>query len=96
MLNNFSEMKDELSNKVATLNATLEEERSQFARDFELMENRFLVEREKLRRSYEARHEALQRELEGTVDKKLSGKVRKTQVMNVLIKKELENQVSCE
>jgi len=92
MLNNFSEMKDELTNKVAALNATLEEERAQFARNFEMAENRYLVEREKLRRTFEAKKEALEKQLEGTVDMKLSGKVRKTQVMNVLIKKELENQ----
>jgi hypothetical protein len=93
MLNNFSEMKEELSSKLAAANATIEEERAKYARDVEALENRFLVEREKMKRNFDLNFDAAKRELEGTVDKKLSGKVRKTQVMNVLIRKELESQV---
>ena len=93
MLNNFSEMKEELSNKLAAANVTIEEERAKYGRDMESLENRFLVEREKMKRNFDMNFDAAKRELEGTVDKKLSGKVRKTQVMNVLIRKELESQV---
>jgi SMC interacting uncharacterized protein involved in chromosome segregation len=92
MLNNFSAAKDELTRKLSAANATLDEERAKHEKEVESLENRFLVEREKMRRVYEAKHESAKRELESTVDKKLSGKVRKTQVMNVLIRKELESQ----
>eukprot|EP01036_Dinobryon_divergens_P022608 gene22608-30880_t len=92
MLNNFSEMKEELSNKLSAANATIEEERAKYGHDVESLENRFLVEREKMKRNFDMNFDAAKRELEGTVDKKLSGKVRKTQVMNVLIRKELESQ----
>jgi len=93
MLNNFSEMKEDLSNKLVAANATIEEERAKYAHDVESLENRFLVERERMKRTFDLNFDAAKRELEGTVDKKLSGKVRKTQVMNVLIRKELESQV---
>ena len=94
MLNNFSEMKEELNNKLATANILLEEERAKYSHDIEMLENRFLVEREKMKRNFELNFEAAKRELESTVDKKLSGKVRNTQVMNVLVRKELESQVN--
>lgn len=87
-------MKEELNNKLATANILLEEERAKYSHDIEMLENRFLVEREKMKRNFELNFEAAKRELESSVDKKLSGKVRNTQVMNVLVRKELESQVN--
>lgn len=93
MLNAFSETKDETEQNLKNLMTKLEEERIQFSVNAESMENKFLMEREKLRKSYDVKYENIKKELEQSVDGKLTKKTKKTQIMNIIMKKELDSQV---
>lgn len=93
MLNAFSETKDETEQNLKNLMTKLEEERVQFSINAESMENKFLMEREKLRKSYDVKYENIKKELEQSVDGKLTKKTKKTQIMNIIMKKELDSQV---
>lgn len=93
MLNSYNEYKQESENNLQRLMKTLSEERSQFAKNAENMENSFLLEREKLRKSYDLKYDNIKRDLEKSVDGKLTKKTKKTQIMNIIMKKELDNQV---
>ncbi len=95
MLSTFSQQKDELENNLRNMGKALEEERKRFKETTEMMENKFLVEREKLRKSYDLKYESIKKELEASMDGKLSAKTQKTQIMNVVMKKELDTQVYC-
>lgn len=92
MLNTFSETKDETERNLKNLMNKLEEERVQFSINAESMENKFLLEREKLRKSYDVKYENIKSELELSIDGKLAKKTKKTQVMNIVMKKELDSQ----
>lgn len=92
MLNHFAESKDETERVMKDLMVRLEEEREQFRVNADTMENRFLLEREKLRKSYDIKYESLKKEIEASIDGKLSKKTQKTQIMNVIMKKELDTQ----
>lgn len=93
MLNTFSETKDETERNLKSLMNKLEEERTQFSVNAEVMENKFLLEREKLRKSYDVKYENIKRELEQSIDGKLTKKTKKTQILNIVMKKELDSQV---
>lgn len=93
MLSSFSQQKDELESNLKNMERSLEEERKKFKETTELMENKFLMEREKLRKSYDLKYESIKKELEASMDGKLSQKTQKTQIMNVVMKKELDTQV---
>jgi hypothetical protein len=56
------------------------------------MENRFLLERDKLRKAFDSKYEETKKELEGSVEVKMTNKTKKTQIMNVVMKKELDSQ----
>lgn len=92
MLNSFNEEKLETDRQIQALMKQLEEERQQFKANAESIENKFLVERDKLRKTYDIKYEAIKKELESSVENKLSKKTKKTQIMNVIMKKELDNQ----
>ena len=92
MLNSFNEEKEESERNLKILMNKLEEERSQFRVNTESIENRFLLERDKLRKTYDQKYEKIKKELEGSVEVKMSNKTKKTQVMNAIMKKELDNQ----
>jgi chromosome segregation ATPase len=94
MLNSFSEEKEESEKTLKVLMAKLEEERTQFRANTESIENRFLVERDKLRKTYDQKYEKIKKELEDSVEGKMSTKTKKTQIMNVIMKKELDSQVA--
>lgn len=93
MLSTFSDTKDETERNLKNLMNKLEEERTQFSVNAESMENKFLLEREKLRKSYDVKYENIKKELELSIDGKLTKKTKKTQVMNIIMKKELDSQV---
>jgi hypothetical protein len=93
MLNSFSEIKEETEQNLKNLMSKLEEERIQFSVNAESMENKFLLEREKLRKSYDVKYENIKSELELSIDGKLTKKTKKTQIMNIIMKKELDSQV---
>lgn len=93
MLNSFSEEKEESEKTLKSLMSKLEEERNQFRVNTESIENRFLLERDKLRKTYDQKYEKIKKELEDSVEGKMSTKTKKTQIMNVIMKKELESQV---
>lgn len=93
MLNSFSDEKEESEKNLKILMNKLEEERNQFRVNTENIENRFLVERDKLRKTYDQKYEKIKKELESSVEVKMSNKTKKTQLMNVIMKKELDNQV---
>jgi len=93
MLNSFSEEKEESERNLKVLMNKLEEERNQFRVNTESIENRFLVERDKLRKTYDQKYEQIKKELEDSVENKMSNKTKKTQLMNVIMKKELDSQV---
>lgn len=93
MLSSFSQQKDDLENNLKNMEKALEEERKKFKETVEMMENKFLMEREKLRKSYDLKYESIKKELEASMDGKLSAKTQKTQIMNVVMKKELDTQV---
>eukprot|EP01039_Chlorochromonas_danica_P000927 gene927-1009_t len=92
MVNSFAETKDETEKAMKALMTQLEEERKQFTLSADNMENRFLLEREKLRKSYDVKYDMLKKELEASVDGKLTKKTQRTQVVNVIMKKELDTQ----
>lgn len=92
MLNSFSETKEETESNLKHLMSKLEEERVQFSVNAENMENKFLLEREKLRKSYDVKYENIKAELELSIDGKLSKKTKKTQIMNAVMRKELDAQ----
>lgn len=92
MLNSFAETKDETEHLMKDLMTKLDEERAQFRINSDTMENRFLLEREKLRKSYDIKYESLKKDLESSIDGKLSKKTQRTQIMNVIMKKELDTQ----
>jgi DNA repair exonuclease SbcCD ATPase subunit len=93
MLNSFNEEKEESEKTLKQLMAKLEEERNQFRTNTESIENRFLLERDKLRKTYDQKYEKIKKELEASVEGKMSNKTKKTQIMNVVMKKELDSQV---
>lgn len=93
MLNSFNEEKEESEKNLKILMAKLEDERAQFKVNTENIENRFLLERDKLRKSYDQKYEKIKAELESSVEQKMSNKAKKTQLMNVIMKKELDSQV---
>lgn len=93
MLNTYTEEKKEMETKIKELMTQIEEDRLQFKLNAESIENKFLMERDKLRKSYDIKYETLKRELEASVEIKLSKKTKKTQIMNVVMKKELDSQV---
>lgn len=92
MLNQFAHAKEETDRKLAELTHTLEREREDHRQGVEILENKFLIEREKLRASYDQKYEMLKKDLEQSIDGKLSKKTQRTQIMNVVMKKELEAQ----
>lgn len=92
MLKSFNESKGEMEENLNQLMNTLQEEREQFHVNAEGMENKFLLEREKLRKSYDLKYQNIKKEMESTIESKLSKKTKKTQVMNIVMKQELENQ----
>lgn len=94
MLNSFNDEKEESEKNLKILMNKLEEERTQFRVNTENIENRFLVERDKLRKTYDQKYEKIKKELESSVEVKMSNKTKKTQLMNVIMKKELDNQVT--
>jgi hypothetical protein len=94
MLNSFNEEKEESERNLKVLMNKLEEERGQFRVNTESIENRFLLERDKLRRTYDQKYEKFKKELEDSLETKMSNKTKKTQLMNVIMKKELDSQVS--
>ena len=69
------------------LQSSLNEERDNFATSIAAMENRFLVEREKIKKSFDAKMELSQKELEASIDGKLSKKTQRTQIVNYMMKK---------
>jgi hypothetical protein len=93
MLNSFAESKNETERIIKELMAKLEEERAQSRLNADTMENRFLLEREKLRKSYDIKYDLLKKELESSIDGKLSKKTQRTEIISVIMKKELETQV---
>lgn len=93
MLNSFNEEKEESERNLKVLMGKLEEERAQFRANTESIENRFLLERDKLRKTYDQKYEKIKKELEDSVEGKMSTKTKKTQIMNVIMKKELDSQV---
>lgn len=93
MLSGFAETKDETERIMKELMSKLDDEREQFRVNADTMENRFLLEREKLRKSYDIKYESLKKDLEASMDGKLSKKTQRTQIMNVVMKKELDTQV---
>jgi DNA repair exonuclease SbcCD ATPase subunit len=93
MLNSFNEEKEESERNLKALMNKLEEERVQFKANTESIENRFLLERDKLRKVYDGKYEKIKAELESSVEVKMSNKTKKTQLMNVVMKKELDSQV---
>ena len=93
MLNSFSEEKEESEKNLKLLMGKLEDERNQFKTNTESIENRFLLERDKLRKTYDQKYERIKKELEASVEGKMSNKTKKTQIMNVIMKKELDSQV---
>jgi len=92
MLNSFSEEKEESERNLENLMIKLDEERQQFCINTESVENRFLLERDKLRKTYDQKYEKIKKELEASVEGKMSNKTKKTQIMNVMMKKEMDNQ----
>lgn len=92
MLNQFSLAKEETDRQLAELSSTLERERAENRQTLEMLENKFLLEREKLRASYDLKYESLKKDLEQSIDGKLTKKTQRTQIMNVVMKKELEAQ----
>ena len=93
MLNSYNEEKQENDRQMRALMKQLEDEREQFRLNAESIENKFLIERDKLRKTYDIKYESIKKELESSVETKLSKKTKKTQIMNVVMKKELDNQV---
>jgi chromosome segregation ATPase len=93
MVNKYGESKDEMERALNDLMNKLEEERKQFRITAENMENKYLIEREKLRKSYEMKYENMKKELEASIDGKISKKTQRTQIMNAVIRKELDTQV---
>jgi hypothetical protein len=94
MINHYGLTKDDMERNMANLMNQLEEERKQFRINAENMENKFLLEREKLRKTYELKYENMKKELEASIDGKISKKTQRTQIMNVVMRKELDTQVS--
>lgn len=92
MLNQFSLAKEETDRQLTELSSTLERERAENRQTLEMLENKFLLEREKLRASYDLKYESLKKDLEQSIDGKLTKKTQRTQIMNVVMKKELEAQ----
>lgn len=93
MVNKYGQSKDEMERNLNDLMNKLEEERKQYQINMENMENKYLVEREKLRKSYELKYENMKKELEASIDGKIAKKTQRTQIMNVVIRKELDTQV---
>lgn len=92
MANSFTTQKAEMEGRIASLEGQLDAERDNLKTTVESLENRFLMEREKLRKSYELKYDQIKKDLEGSLDGKLSKKTQKTQIMNVVMKKELDTQ----
>jgi hypothetical protein len=91
-LQNFSQQKNDMEENLNSLMRTLENERERFRKNAEDMENQFLMDRERLRKSYDNKFETIKRELESSIDGKLSKKTKNIQITNILIKKELDDQ----
>lgn len=92
MLSLFKTKKEELEKKTDTLLTTIEEQRRQGEQHIDAIESKHLLEKEKTRKTYDHKFESIRKELELTVDNKLSKKTKKTQIVNILMKKELEDQ----
>ncbi|KAJ1420790.1 hypothetical protein B484DRAFT_127815 [Ochromonadaceae sp. CCMP2298] len=92
MLSSFNEEKEESERNLQDLMVKLEEERAAFKTNAESIENRFLVERDKLRKAFEQKYAQTKRELESSVEVKMTSKTKKTQIMNLVMKKELDMQ----
>lgn len=93
VFSNYSQSKQEMEKTMNDLMNTLEEERKQYQINMENMENKFLVERDKLRKTYDLKYESVKKDLESSIDGKLSKKTQRTQIMNVVMRKELDTQV---
>jgi len=91
-LNEFSGRKAEYEKTIQSLSETLDNERLEHFKLVEEMENKFVIEKDRLRRDFERRCQEISKELDSTVEDKLSDKTRKTKLVNSLIKNELRFQ----
>jgi hypothetical protein len=92
-MNAFVKEKDSLERRLKELEEVIEEQKLESKREIERLESKHLLEKEKTRKAYDHKFEVIRKELELTVDSKLSKKTKKTQIMNLLMKKELDDQV---
>lgn len=69
------------------LQTTLVEDRENFSTTISAMENRFLVEREKIKKNFDMKMDLSQKELEASIDGRLAKKTQRTQIVNYMMKK---------
>lgn len=92
ILKSFSEQKDGGDKNLEKLMTTLENERRQFQRAAEEMENRTVLERERLRQEKEMDFERYKKEMQIQIEDRFSTDTRKTRDDNFRLKTELAYQ----
>jgi hypothetical protein len=92
MLNSYAQAKEEMDKQLQLLNNNLIHEQEEFRHTIDNLETKHILEKEKLRQSFNQQFDILKQTLEQSIDGKLSKKTQKTQIMNVLIRKELDAQ----
>ena len=85
--------KEEMQQKLDDLTKTLEKERAESHMKCEDMDKRRIQEKAQLKEDFQIELEALKRHHKSDIDSKLSSKAKKSAILNVMYKKELQYQV---
>lgn len=92
MLNSFAEAKGSLEGNLEDLTVTLAQERQAFKVNVNTIENKFLMEREKIKKGFDHKYTKMKKEEEAKLDSLLSKKSKTISTSNFMMKKELDDQ----
>ena len=91
-LQTFADTKQRMETDIVSLSGSLEQERTAFRSNIDTIENKFLLEREKIKKGYDQKYQKMKKEEASKLDVLLSKKTKNISISNVMMKKELDDQ----